>query len=154
MGKSWINDPYLAGELEERGQLYWQRNEPNRHEEYRTMPKVTEMFGGAFLKADDLQGKRVTVTITDVRQELLRGDHGEEEKWVVSFEGKEKRLVLNKTNANAIAATLGHDDTDEWIGQQIKLYPAMVDFQGRQVAAIRVYVDLPTDEAGADEIPF
>jgi hypothetical protein len=146
---SWVNDLDKWNELEARNELYWQ----NYHEEDRHMPKVTEMFGGAFLKADDLKGKRVTVTIEDCKQELLRGDHGEEEKWVLSFKGKEKRLVLNKTNANTIAALIG-DDTDDWNGKEIKLYAALVDFQGRQVSAIRVWYDAPAEEAGEDEIPF
>ena len=147
---TWVTDLELYHELETRNHLYWQNPiyEENKH-----MPKVTEMFGGSFLKADDLQGKRVTVTIAECKQELLRGEHGEEEKWILSFKGKEKKLVLNKTNANAIAQQLG-DNSDDWYGQEIKLYATMVDFQGRQVSAIRVWYEVPTDEAGEDEIPF
>jgi hypothetical protein len=39
---------------------------------------------------------------------------------VVYFQGKQKGLVTNKTNANNIAALYG-DDTDDWIGQKIML---------------------------------
>ena len=53
------------------------------------------------------------------------------------FQGKEKGLVLNKTNANNIAYVYG-DETDDWRGQEITLFEAMVDFQGKTVPAIRV----------------
>jgi hypothetical protein len=55
------------------------------------------------------------------------------------LQGKDKGLVLNKTNANNIAAVYG-DDTDDWIGGGIQLFPTMVDYQGRSVEAIRVRV--------------
>ena len=62
---------------------------------------------------------------------------GDNKKLILYFEGKDRGLVLNKTNANNIANAYG-DDTDDWIGKQIVLFEAMVDFQGRTVPAIRV----------------
>jgi hypothetical protein len=53
------------------------------------------------------------------------------------FEGKDKGLILNKTNSNNVAAAYG-DETDRWQGQDVVLYPNMVDFQGRSVEAIRL----------------
>ena len=60
-----------------------------------------------------------------------------ERKWVVYFNEVNKGLVLNKTNATSLAACLG-DDTDEWEGQRVVLYPTEVNFSGRMVEAIRV----------------
>ena len=118
------------------------------------MPKVGDMFGGSFLKAADLQGKMVRVIIEDVQMELLKGDHGEEEKWVIKFRDKDKRLVLNKTNANMIASIHG-DDTDNWIGKDVKLYACKVNFAGQMVDAIRVFQEVPPEaEEGQDEVPF
>jgi hypothetical protein len=56
----------------------------------------------------------------------------------VYFAGKEKGLVLNKTNANMIVEIAGSDETEDWEGVQIVLYSTRVDFQGRRVDAIRV----------------
>lgn len=103
---------------------------------------INEAFPSKYLKASDLQGGTPTVTIDRVEMETM----GDDRKMVVYFRGKEKGLVTNKTNANNIAAIHG-DDTDDWIGQQIMLVEAMVDFQGKSVPAIRVRA--PKKQTGA-----
>jgi len=57
-------------------------------------------------------------------------------------------MVLNKTNANNIATVYG-DDTNDWRDQDIVLFPAMVDFQGKTVQAIRVRGPQPKDRPQA-----
>jgi arabinogalactan endo-1,4-beta-galactosidase len=94
---------------------------------------INEVFPSKYLKASDLQGRQVTVKIDRAEQELL----GDDRKMILYFQGKEKGLVCNKTNANNIAAMYG-PDTDNWQGQEVTLFEAMVDFQGKTVAAIRV----------------
>lgn len=96
--------------------------------------KLNEVFTGSFLKADDLQGKTVRVTLSKV--ELQEFDDGN--KLVLHFQGKDKALVCNKTNANIIAENLGTDETDEWVGQAVLLTVKKVEFQGKLVPAIRV----------------
>ena len=91
-------------------------------------------FPSQYLKAADLQGRRVTVTIADVKMEDIGGDH----KPVLRFQGKDKGMVLNKTNASLIAEIARSDETDEWSGVKIVLYPTKTDFQGKRVDAIRV----------------
>ncbi len=61
------------------------------------------------------------------------------------FVGKDKGLVLNKTNFNVIADITGEADSDDWPGKRITLYATKVDYQGRRVDAIRVD-DPPKDE--------
>ncbi len=95
--------------------------------------KVSQVFSGDSLKAADLSGAEPTVTIASV--EMKKFDNGN--KLVISFEGKQKTLVCNKTNANRIAYLYG-DDTDGWIGKQITLFTDLVDFQGTTTEAIRV----------------
>ena len=85
---------------------------------------------------------------------MLRDDQGGEvSKYIMAFEGKDKKLVLNKTNANLIAGQHG-EETDNWIGKQIKLYEAQVDFGGRTVPAIRVYRELSPVQEDEDDMPF
>lgn len=109
--------------------------------------------GGKFLKAADLQGHQVPVVIESVILESL--EDGEPDKPVCAFKGRDKSLVLNKTNCNTISAVLG-SETDAWVGKGLTLYPAMTDFQGRQVACIRVKVDAPPPATTMDpeDIPF
>ena len=53
-------------------------------------------------------------------------------------------MVMNKTNASNIANVYG-DDTADWRDQEIVLFSAMVDFQGKSVEAIRVRAPQPKD---------
>jgi hypothetical protein len=95
--------------------------------------ELSSVFGGDSLKAADLQGTEPIVTIAKV--EMKNFDKGN--KLVITFVGKKKVLVANKTNCNRIA--FAHTtNTDNWIGKKIQLYTDLVDFQGSTVEAIRV----------------
>ncbi len=118
---------------------------------------IAGAFPSTYLKAADLQGRRVSVTISSVRVEEVGDGH----KPVVFFSGKDKGVVLNKTNATMIAEITGTDETDEWTGKSIVLYPTKTDFQGKRVDCIRV--DYPTNgkakpaplpEPDEDTVPF
>lgn len=98
---------------------------------------INKVFGGNYLKADDLQGRTVRVTIESV--DVKEFDNGK--KVVLSFQGKEKGLVCNKTNCSILAENLGSPDTDDWVGQTIQLTVKKVEFQGELVPAIRVVLD-------------
>lgn len=97
------------------------------------MPNINEAFPSNYLKASDLQGRSVTIKMDRAVFETI----GKDEKLVLYFQGKDKGMVLNKTNANNIAFIYGQE-TDDWRGQEITLFEAMVDFQGKTVPAIRV----------------
>lgn len=96
--------------------------------------KANDAFPSKFLAAADLQDKERTLKITHVDTDEIGG----KQKFICHFAGAKKGLVLNKTNFNTIVKVTGHDDTDDWTGCEISLYPTMVDFQGDQVAAIRI----------------
>jgi hypothetical protein len=121
--------------------------------------KIGSAFPGQYLKCADLNGKRVGVVIDGVTVE----DIGGETKPVLHFKGKERGLVLNKTNANSISMIVGTDETDNWPGKRITLYPSKTDFQGKRVDCIRV--DPPDQgappppppqnfEADDEDVPF
>ena len=95
--------------------------------------RVSDAFPSNYLKASDLQGRAIIVAIDRCEIE----DIGDERKPILYFQGKQKGMVLNKTNANNVAVLYG-DDTDEWTGQRVELFEAMVDFQGKTVPAIRI----------------
>lgn len=95
---------------------------------------INDAFPSKYLKASDLQGGQPTVTISHLTVEEV-GDG--EKKPVVHFVGKEKGIVLNKTNATNIGDAYG-PDTDEWTGKKVTLFATWVDFQGRSVEAIRI----------------
>ena len=102
---------------------------------------INEAFPSKYLKASDLQGRTISVTMARVEKE----DIGKgEKKLILYFQGKQKGMVLNKTNANNIAHLYGPDTTD-WEGREITLFEAMVDFQGKTVPALRVRGPQPKD---------
>ena len=94
---------------------------------------INDAFSGSFLKAGDLKGKDVTLTITKVEMTKV----GEDEKAVVQFAGTDRSLVLNKINASVISDQLG-PETDTWTGKTIVLFPTTTEFAGRVVDCIRV----------------
>ena len=94
---------------------------------------INEAYPSKYLGAADLGGKPAVVKIDRVEMELL----DKQKKMVLSFVGKRKTFVCNKTNAKKIAELHG-DETDHWLDQLIELYPAEVEFQGDTVEAIRV----------------
>lgn len=100
---------------------------------------VDLLFPGKYLKAADLRGKHVVVTIDkiDPRGELQMRGGKKESKPIVYLRGKEKAWVLNVTNARTIAAIYGPEVT-KWTGKSITIYPARVAFGGKETDAIRV----------------
>lgn len=97
--------------------------------------KIGASFPSDYLKAAHIpDGRRIIVTIENVQIQKIQKDT----RPVVYFQGKDKGLVLNKTNANKITEIAGTDETDNWRGVQIALFSTMVDYQGKPVAAIRV----------------
>ena len=101
--------------------------------------RISAAFPSDYLKAADLSGKTVRVVMSHIKMKLIGAGDDQENKPVLYFAGKDKGLVLNKTNANAIAAVYG-DDSDNWEGAEVDLYPAMVQFKDKMVEAIRVKV--------------
>lgn len=105
---------------------------------------------GKNLKAEDLKGRAVKVKISEVET----AQFSEGNKLVLRFQGKEKGLVLNKTNAKVIAKYYGKD-TDGWNGKEIEIFPTETEFNGSLVDCIRVRVEAPV--AGSDlndDIPW
>lgn len=127
------------------------------------MPNIYDEFPSKYLTAGDLKGKSWNLVIESVQKESMRSYAGAEpeSKLVVFFEKSKKGLVLNKTNAFAIAEISG-PETDAWKGKTVQLYPTKVQAFGDQVDAIRVRepaaiedqpaeLEQPTD---TDEAPF
>jgi hypothetical protein len=100
------------------------------------MSDFNKAFPSKYVKASDLNGKAVVVTIDRVKYEKV-GQNGDM-RWVAYFTKGTKGVVLNKTNCNAVAKIAQSTDTDDWAGKTICLYPCEVEFQGESVLALRV----------------
>jgi hypothetical protein len=100
------------------------------------MPNINDSFPSNYLKASDLGGRGTVVTIKSVEFEAVGRDR--EMKAVVYFVGKEKGIVLNKTNARKITEIAGSALTEEWQGVAITIYPTETEFAGETVECIRI----------------
>ena len=100
--------------------------------------KRDEVFLSKYLKAADLNGRPVTITIKSAPYETLKNPEGKEQgKTVLYFVGGKKALPLNVVNWDSVAAICG-DDTDAWPGHQIELYPTVTSMGGKMVPCIRI----------------
>ena len=106
-----------------------------------------------FLKKEDLP-KPAKVKISNIDLMEFDQDGKKQRKLILEFEGKEKKLACNKTNARTIGAMLG-DETDNWIGKEITLYNDPTVSMGDQiVGGIRVQYTPPGMDDLDDDIPF
>ena len=122
------------------------------------MANINNLFPSKWLKAQDLPAGGVTVTISNMVMEDV--EQGKPPQPVLHFHGKDKGLVLNKTNAMLIAHTYGIE-SDAWVGKPIHLHKEPVQFQGRIVDAIRCKgpsgpppADTAETDTFDDTIPF
>jgi len=98
---------------------------------------INDCFPSRYLKAADLQGSAPTVTIASVTQEVT--GRTRESKLVVRFVGKTKGLLLNKTNALALAAIAGSPETDHWVGIKVKLVATTATFADQSYPVVRIH---------------
>ena len=95
--------------------------------------------GAQFLKKDDIipGGQVVTIAkfeMTDIEDR----DGGLKQKVCVHFEGVDKPLVLNSTNANALKLFTGAEMPLDAIGKKIEMYvDPSVSFGGQIMGGIR-----------------
>lgn len=104
---------------------------------------LTELYPDRFIGADDFGGKRVTMTIDRVTKEELGHGGSKDMKVVMYFAEKSRvtgdavQMVLNRTNAEYIAAMFG-TEADDWRGKKITMESQMVQFGRDKVPGIRV----------------
>jgi hypothetical protein len=116
--------------------------------------KIGAAFPSKYIKAADLGGKEFTLQIATVKIEDVGGQNNEEDRPVLYFVGRQKGVVLNRTNATAIAHRYG-DDTDEWANKEVIIYPDTTMFQGKMVDCIRMRVPAqPADPNDSSGLPF
>jgi hypothetical protein len=114
--------------------------EPRKH------PKPSsydELYPGRFVKAADLKGKKVTVTIADVDLEDLEDETGAQKtKCIISFRESPKKLVACKTNGLCVRDMFG-PQIAQWLGKRITLFESTWNNE----PAIRVWgsPDIPAD---------
>jgi len=85
----------------------------------------------------------LVVEITEVKTESVMNADGRNEECLVAHLKDHKPLIVNKTNAKAIAKVCGSNYIEDWKGKQIALYISNVKAFGELVEAIRVRTVAP-----------
>ena len=102
---------------------------------------VDLMFPSRYLRAADFEGKAVTLTISEVVRDKVQMATGQKtEKYIIRFRETDKELILNKTNAKAVAKVLEEPKAINWPGSRITLKPTTCEAFGEIVACIRVEI--------------
>ena len=95
------------------------------------MPKVSEIFGGSYLKAEHLNGQPRVFTINGWNTEIVYG----KDAYVVYLVEDKRALKLNNILAHDIATALKIDDMEDWPGGKIELYPSEQKITDRDTQA-------------------
>jgi hypothetical protein len=97
-----------------------------------------------FLKAEDLKAEK-KFKIKNVTEEEVGIGKDKERKLVVWFTNGARGLVLNRVNNRTIRGAFG-DDTANWPGKIIIVFPTVADFRGEMKPALRVRIPPPKGE--------
>ena len=106
------------------------------------MTKLSNLpaYQSKYLRAADLQGRPVRVTIERVTIDELRDRSGAVNRQaVVWMVGKQKGLVINKTRLAQLIEILGTDESDGYIGSIVMLHPTKQS--GKDTIAISAVPD-------------
>jgi hypothetical protein len=110
--------------------------------------KRSEALPSKYFRAVDVTKPRVLVIDAVLHHKLVNGGV-ETEKPVCFFTdpttGKRvpQGLVLAPTKWDAMEAATGKDDTDEWKGERVELFPDTTTFQGKRVPTIGIRKPTP-----------
>jgi hypothetical protein len=115
-----------------------------------------DLYGSKYFSVSDLKDSEPRLKIGKVEVAELREKNGTtKRKYVMLFEGVEKGLVINKTNARKLADAYGKQSL-KWIGQIVQLYSEDTSFgKGVRVRPLRKpATPAEPDPALNDAIPF
>lgn len=97
------------------------------------MAKISQQFADKWFNGEDFDKEGRDLVVDYVEEEKV----GKDTKLAMHFDGEEKALPLNKTNAEKIAKIFGLDDTDDWPGMVINLYRSTAQMNGKNVPCVR-----------------
>ena len=102
------------------------------------MASWRKTYGGdasGFLRAEDLGGKPHVLRIKAVREHTFEDGKSQ---LILDFTNAEKSLGLNRTNAQSVAGLAKDEDTEQWPGTDIKVFPCYTEFGNKVVECVRI----------------
>jgi hypothetical protein len=99
---------------------------------------INHMFPKKYASGSDLNGKEITLVIRAIKYEkMFMVGNRPEDKPVIYFEKATKGIILSAALGRSIAQALQNEETDDWTGKAIKLYPVPMKVAGEDRIAIR-----------------
>ncbi len=116
---------------------------------------LKQIFPSPWIDPDDLAGRRVEVVIAgaEIVEVHNRRTNEKEERLALRFERATKRMLLNKTQAFAIADITGSVETDTWAGHHIALRAGRAPNGKPTIVVERPAVPPPNGNGAASEHP-
>ena len=103
------------------------------------MVSKSEAFPSKYLKVSDLGGQPAIATIKVAALETVKGFDGQQQSKVIVYFSKHlKPLPLNRTNFDAIMDIAGSDETDDWAGTKVELFPAETMMNNKVLDCVRI----------------
>lgn len=90
-----------------------------------------------YLRGLELDDREISVTISHLKVERVKSSGVTRKRPVLYFSGIDRGLVLNKGNAQTIAAMYG-DDAAQWIGKKIVIHRERFEFSDSTIDVVRV----------------
>ena len=81
-----------------------------------------DLYPSRFIRAADLKGRQVKLTIASVFHEVLTGEKGDETKVILAFKETPKQYVAPKIVGVCIREMFGRAVAN-WIGKRVVFYP-------------------------------
>jgi len=97
-----------------------------------TIDELYPKSEGMYFKSSDVQ-KAIQLVIKEVNVETIK----DKKKLVLSFEGTDKKLALNRTNVMQLQEAYGSDNR-KWAKATISLAAVPTTFNGEQVKGLRI----------------
>lgn len=93
-----------------------------------------------------IDGKDMTVTIVEVKKEVVKGESGKEDLCTVAHLKDQKPFILNVTNCKTIAKLAGSNYIEDWRGLKMTVGSATTLLKGEQVECLRVRSEKPKEK--------
>lgn len=84
------------------------------------------------------EGKDLTVTIVNVKREMVKGEGGRSEECTVAYLKGQKPLILNRTNCKTIQSIYKTPYIEDWAGKKITLFVSTTKLKGEEVECLRI----------------
>jgi hypothetical protein len=107
---------------------------------------VNPLYIGAYMVQSD-----ITVKITKVVREIVKGENGKSEECTVAYLEGTKPIILNRTNSKTITKLYGTPYIEDWVGKYITIYPTTTKVAGETVECLRIRSTVPTRTAASQK---